>query len=216
MTKKILDLGSNSIPFNTISRPLKRRKCEGKGKRSEEEGKKEGEGQEEHGLSGQRPLHRCSLIPQPDPAPFSFAARPDVAFVTRGRFEGAASSTALGSCFPSRFWCGLFWGLGAVGLPKLSLLPAGYGDAPAQPTPLKSFFTTLNAVFLRQLATLQRGPNLISLGWRGFLSSQFLSVHSPLLQREWVCFLHLLLRTPQHPLLGLWVVCHLFLVNACY
>ena len=37
---KNFDLGSvNSIIFNTISRPLKRRKCEGKGKRSEEERK---------------------------------------------------------------------------------------------------------------------------------------------------------------------------------
>ena len=54
---KNFDLGSvNSIPFNTISRPLKRRKCEGKGKEKRGGAEGVGEGQE-RGLSDQGPLH---------------------------------------------------------------------------------------------------------------------------------------------------------------
>lgn len=136
---------------------------------------------------------RCSLIPQPDLCTF-FLCRPAWCEPlstegARGALQGHGVRKLLSfQVLVCLFSGGRGAGGGGFALPKLSLLPAGYVMHQLSPPLLESFFTTLNAVFLRQLATLQRGPNLISLGWRGFLWVLSFSLFTPPWSRGSACF----------------------------
>lgn len=180
---KNFDLGSvNSIIFNTISRPLKRRKCEGKGKRSEEERK---EWEKDKSVASQTKA-RCPVIPGQTCALFPLPPAWREPLSTEGA-RGALQGRSIRKRLSSRLRVPFLFLEGLWSTQTFSA-PSRLSNAPAQPTPFEFLHHPQCCVPVAASCS-PSGPNLISLGWRGFLWVLFLSFHSPLgVQRECLLF----------------------------